>query len=150
MITRRRANRAGVQMVKISQELIAILAVGVVVIGSYWRLDDDIDDLRERIVRLEEANNAGITGTVTAPNGVLSSVMVVASGPPRRIPGTESVFTDNKGTHTDIEGRYVFDGLRPGIYTLRAFMSPASPGREEVEVSAGSRAIVNIDINPDL
>lgn len=140
----------GEEMTNVSQELIAILAVGVVVIGSHWRLDDDIDaldeeidDLRGRIIKLETAR---ITGTATASTGgFLSDVMVVAS--PALLPGGDGAFTDSKGAHTDDTGRYTIDGLRPGVYTLTFILQDSSvTKRQEVSVSAGFTEIVDAEL----
>jgi hypothetical protein len=122
--------------VQVSQELIAILAVGIVVIGSHWRLDDDIDDLRERLVVLEQASQGQFTGTVTAGGQALSDVVVVAT------PSVTRGVIDNVAVHTDVAGRYILDDLQPGLYTL-TFTSRNSSITVEQELSAGSTRLVD-------
>jgi len=138
----KRVNRSRVAVVQISQELIAILAVGVVVIGSHWRLDDDIDSLRKRMDALEEANRGRFAGTVTAGSQALSDVVVVAS------PRLFQDVTDNIAVHTDVTGRYILDDLRPGLYTLTFTLRNASIAMEH-DLSAGSTRIVNANFREE-
>jgi hypothetical protein len=137
---------------RVSQELIAIVAVGVVVIGSHWRLDDDIDSLRDRVTRLEAVSQTRITGRITASTGVaLSGARVVASspdpdsgttGPDQTCALLESGQIKCWGgnyigyARTDNTGRYMLDGLRPGVYTL-TFASPQGSVTKEQDIPAG-------------
>lgn len=82
--------------------------------------------------------------------GTLSGQVIDVSGSP--VPGAALTIADRRSglvreTFTDESGRYRFDGLPPGAYTVSVALEGFDPAAREVELGAGVVAVVDITLD---
>lgn len=101
----------------------SVHAAPVRTVAAVWEIGGDVLDAGETTAGAIASGRGRVEGRVvdSASGRGLRDVLVELEGAPARVPGSagDSVGPTALRAHGDTAGRFVFDSIRPGAYTLR-------------------------------